>query len=64
MVKVDKQKPEKSYTAKQFSKQLYASITVGKQPVNFQLDSGATCNVISLSMLERCLGKVKLKRTS
>jgi hypothetical protein len=55
MVKVDdKRKPEKSSSTKQFPKRLYASITVGKQPVNFQLDSGATWNVISLSMLERC----------
>ncbi|CAB4036907.1 Hypothetical predicted protein, partial [Paramuricea clavata] len=65
MVKVDdKRKPEKSSSTKQFPKRLYASITVGKQPVNFQCDSGATCNVISLSMLERCLGKVQLKGTS
>ncbi|CAB4024135.1 Hypothetical predicted protein [Paramuricea clavata] len=65
MVKVDdKRKPEISSSTKQFPKRLYASITVGKQPVNFQLDRGATCNVISLSMLERCLGKVQLKGTT
>ena len=64
-VKVDdKIKPEKSSSTKQFPKRLYASITAGKQPVNFQLDSGATCNVISSSMLERCLEKVQLQGTS
>jgi hypothetical protein len=47
MVKVDdKRKPEKSSSTKQFPKRLYASITVGKQPVNFQLDSGAQCYFI------------------
>ena len=62
MVRVDdKRKPEKSSSTKQFPKRLYASITVGKQSVNFQLDSGATCNVIS-SMLEQCLGKVQFER--
>lgn len=48
----------------QFPKRLYALITVGKQGINFQLDSGATCNVISLSKLEQCFGKVQLNTTS
>ncbi|CAB4040527.1 Transposon Ty3-G Gag-Pol poly [Paramuricea clavata] len=65
VIKVDdKRKSEISSSTKQFPKRLYASITVGKQPMNFQLNSGVTCNVISLSMLERCLGKVQLKGTT
>ena len=59
-----KRKPKKSSSTKQFPKRLYASITVGKQSVKFQLDSGATCSVISLSTLERCLGKVQLTGVS
>lgn len=48
----------------QFPKKLYATINVGKEPVKFQLDTGATCNVISKVTLERCLGPVMLDQPS
>lgn len=42
---------------------LYATIDVGKKPVRFQLDSGASCNVISEETLKNCLGSVKVEQT-
>ena len=65
MVSKDEEKSNtKQLGTKSFSKRLYAIITIGNQPVNFQLDSGATCNVISLPTLQRCLGKVNLENTT
>ena len=44
--------------ARKFPKRLFATINVGKTPVRFQLDSGASCNVISAKTFENCLGEV------
>ena len=52
-----------SIVANKFPKRLYATIDVGKKPVCFQLDSGASCNVISEETLKNCLGPVKLEQT-
>ena len=52
-----------SIVANKFSKRLYATIDVGKKPVRFQLDGGASCNVISEETLKNCLGPVKLEQT-
>ena len=52
-----------SIVANKFPKRLYATIDVGKKPVRFQLDSGASCNVISEETLKNCLGEVKLEQT-
>ena len=49
---------------RKFPKRLFATINVGKTPVRFQLDSGASCNVISAKTLENCLGEVELKKTT
>ena len=48
----------------QYPKKVYATINVGKVPVQFQLDSGATCNVISKETLQQCLGEIKLEKSS
>ena len=50
-----------SIVANKFPKRLYATIDVGKKPVRFQLDSGASCNVISEETLKKCFGPVKLE---
>ena len=50
--------------ARKFPKRLFATINVGKTPVRFQLDSGASCNVISAKTLENCSGEVELKKTT
>ena len=50
--------------ARKFPKRLFATVNVGKTPVRFQLDSGASCNVISAKTLENCLGEVELKKTT
>ena len=50
--------------ARKFPKRLFATINVGKTPVRFQLDSGASCNFISAKTLENCLGEVELKKTT
>ena len=52
-----------SIVANKFPKRLYATIDVGKKPVRFQLDGGASCNVISEETLKNCLGPVKLEQT-
>ena len=52
-----------SIVASKFPKRLYATIDVGKKPVRFQLDSGASCNVISEETLKKCFGPVKLEQT-
>ena len=52
-----------SIAANKFPKRLNATIDVGKKPVRFQLDSGASCNVISEETLKNCLGPVKLEQT-
>ena len=52
-----------SIVANKFPKRLYATIDVGKKPVCFQLDSGASCNVNSEETLKNCLGPVKLGQT-
>lgn len=52
-----------SIVANKFPKRLYATIDVGKKPVCFQLDSGASCNVNSEETLKNCLGPVKLEQT-
>ena len=52
-----------SIVANKFPKRLYATIDVGKKPVRFQLDSGASCSVISEEALKNCLGSVKLEQT-
>ena len=52
-----------SIVASKFPKRLYATIDVGKKPVRFQLDSGASCNVTSEETLNNCLGPVKLEQT-
>ena len=49
--------------ANKFPKRLYATIDVGKKQVCFQLNSGASCNVISEETLKNCLGPVKLEQT-
>lgn len=46
-----------------FPKQIFAKVDVGGTPVKFQLDSGPSCNVISLDTLRECLGHVKLEQT-
>ena len=51
-------------TARRFPKRLFATVNVGKRPVRFQLDSGASCNVISAKTLESSLGHVELKKTT
>ena len=48
----------------QYPKKVYATINVGTVPVQFQLDSGATCNVISKETLQQCLGEIKLEKSS
>ena len=50
--------------ARKFPKRLFATVNVGKTPVRFQLDSGASCNVISAKTLENYLGEVELKKTT
>ena len=59
-VKTEIKQSAKQSTVSHFPKKLYTAMNVGNQPVNFQLDSGATCNVISLATLfgesqEECL---------
>ena len=51
-------------TARRFLKRLFATINVGKRPARFQLDSWASCNVISAKILESSLGQVELKKTT
>jgi len=51
-------------TARKFPKRLFATINVAKTPVRFQLDGGASCNVISAKTLENCLVQVELKKTT
>ena len=50
--------------ATEFPKRLFATVHVGETPVRFQLDSGASCNVISAKTLEKCIGKVVLRSTT
>ena len=50
--------------ASKFPKHLFATINVGKTPVCFQLDSGASYNIILAKTLENCLGEVELKKTT
>jgi len=49
--------------ANTFPKHLCVTIDVGKKPVRFQLDSAASCNVISEETLKNCLASVRLKKT-
>ena len=46
--------------ATKFSKRLFATVNVGETPVRFQLESGASCNVISAKTLGKRLGQVRL----
>ena len=50
--------------ASKFPKHLFATINVGKTPVCFQLDSGASYNIILAKTLENCLAEVELKKTT
>ena len=50
--------------AHKFPECLFATINLGKTPVRFQLNSGASCNVISAKTPENCLGEVELKKTT
>ena len=51
-------------TDAKFPKRIFATLDVGRKPVKFQLDSGASCNVISAETLQSCLGQVKLNKTT
>lgn len=38
--------------ARKFPKQLFVTVNVGNMPIHFQLDSGASCNIISRKPLK------------
>ncbi|XP_028417983.1 uncharacterized protein K02A2.6-like [Dendronephthya gigantea] len=46
-----------------FSKKVFATLNIGNRPVKFQLDSGATCNVMPVKVLQKSVGSCKLQET-
>ena len=50
-------------TDQQYTRKLFAKLVVGEKPVKFQIDSGATCNIITQGLLNECLGKCELQTT-
>lgn len=42
-----------NFDSSSFKSKIFAMMTVGGQPVRFQVDSGATCNVISKNILPK-----------
>ena len=50
-------------TQQRFLKKVFATLNVGNQSVKFQLDCGATCNIIPAKFLESSIGSCKLQET-
>ena len=46
-----------------FLRKVFATLKIGNRPIKFQLDSGATCNVMPLEVLEKSVGSCKLQET-
>ena len=51
-------------TDQQYPRKLFATLVLGGKPVKIQIDSGATCNIITQGLLDECLGKCELQTTT